>query len=201
MEFNQKLQELRKSRGMTQEELAQALFVSRTAISKWESGRGYPNIESLKAIARFFRVTVDQLLSGDEVLILAEEDARQKQTRNRDLVFGLLDCCFALLIFLPFFGQETAGDIREVSLLALTAPGTWLKILYFAAVFGTVAAGIAMLALQNFGHSFWLRHKHRISALCNVVCVFLFILSRQPYAAAFAFAFLLIKAMMLLRQP
>lgn len=44
MEFHEKLQELRKSRGMTQEELAAALFVSRTAISKWESGVCLPDV-------------------------------------------------------------------------------------------------------------------------------------------------------------
>ena len=60
MELNEKLQELRKKKGLTQEELAQALYVSRTAISKWESGRGYPNLDSLRGISKFFGVTVDE---------------------------------------------------------------------------------------------------------------------------------------------
>ena len=68
MEFNEKLRELRGRAGLTQEELAERLYVSRTAISKWESGRGYPNIESLKAIAKFFSVTLDELLSADEAI-------------------------------------------------------------------------------------------------------------------------------------
>jgi len=68
MEFNEKLQELRKQGGLTQEELASKLYVSRAAISKWESGRGYPNIDSLKAIAALFSVTLDELLSSDEAL-------------------------------------------------------------------------------------------------------------------------------------
>lgn len=54
MEFNERLQKLRTGKNLTQEELAQKLYVSRSAISKWESGRGYPSIDSLKAIARFF---------------------------------------------------------------------------------------------------------------------------------------------------
>ena len=62
MEFHEKLQELRKNKGITQEELAENLYVSRTAISKWESGRGYPSIDSLKAISRYFSVTIDELV-------------------------------------------------------------------------------------------------------------------------------------------
>ena len=77
MEFNEKLQELRKSRSMTQEELAEALFVSRTAISKWESGRGYPSIDSLKEISRFFSVTIDDLICSDEMISVAENEKRE----------------------------------------------------------------------------------------------------------------------------
>lgn len=66
MEFGEKLQELRKNKDMTQEELAEALYVSRTAISKWESGRGYPSIDSLKEISRFFSVSIDELLSAEK---------------------------------------------------------------------------------------------------------------------------------------
>jgi transcriptional regulator with XRE-family HTH domain len=79
MEFNEKLQELRKKKGLTQDELASSLYVSRTAISKWESGRGYPSIESLKIMAKFFSVTVDELLSSDEILTIAEEDGKQRE--------------------------------------------------------------------------------------------------------------------------
>ena len=70
MEFHEKLQELRKIRGLTQEELAEALFVSRTAISKWESGRGYPSIDSLKEIIYVFLTIFLYLLKCPQSLIL-----------------------------------------------------------------------------------------------------------------------------------
>ena len=76
MEFNEKLQQLRKEKELTQEQLAEELFVSRTAISKWESGRGYPSIDSLKAISKLFSVSVDDLLSGEELISLAEIEQR-----------------------------------------------------------------------------------------------------------------------------
>ena len=76
MEFHEKLAELRKNKGLTQEELAEALFVSRTAVSKWESGRGYPGIDSLKEISRFFSVTVDELICPEEIISAAENEKK-----------------------------------------------------------------------------------------------------------------------------
>ena len=200
MEFNEKLQELRKQKGLTQEELAEYLYVSRTAISKWESGRGYPNIDSLKVIARFFEVTIDELLSGDELLTIAEEDTKQKERTVRDLVFGLLDCGLALLLFLPFFGQKADDVIQEVSLLVLNSIQSYLKIAYFVFIGTMILMGIALLVLQNYRQRLWTRYKSILSLALSAVGVCLFIVGQQPYPAIFVFAFLLIKALMLIKR-
>ena len=201
MEFNEKLQELRKQKGLTQEELADQLYVSRTAISKWESGRGYPNIESLKAIAKFFSVTVDELLSSDEMLTIAEENQKQTEKHLRDLAFGLLDLCTSLLLFLPLFATNTDGVIREASLLSLGGISLYLKIAYFAVVIASCITGILTLALQNCSAALWTKAKGKTSLALGVIAVLLFIVSKQPYAAAFAFSLLVIKGMMLIKRP
>jgi len=199
MEFNEKLHELRKQNCLTQEELAEVLFVSRTAISKWESGRGYPNIDSLKAISKFFGVTIDELLSGDELLTIAEEDTRQKEKHFRDLVFGLLDCSIAMFFFLPFFGHKINAIIQEVSLLSLTEISPYLRIAYFVIVTGIIVSGITTLALQNCHKAFWMKNKSKISLAINAIGALLFIISSQPYAATFLFVFLAIKVLMLIK--
>ena len=200
MEFNQKLQELRKQKGLTQEELAEAIFVSRTAVSKWESGRGYPSIDSLKAIAGFFSVTVDELLSGEQVLTIAEADTKQKEKRYRDLVFGLLDISAALFFFLPLFGQRENGTVYEVSLLALSAPQLYLRIAHIAVVACIVVMGVLALALQSCHSALWVRSKWISSLSLNALGVLLFVISIQPYAAVLLFVFFVIKAIMLIKR-
>ena len=64
MMFNEKLKELRKKKGLTQEDLASELNVSRQAITKWESGDGAPDIDNLRNIALFFHVSVDYLIDN-----------------------------------------------------------------------------------------------------------------------------------------
>lgn len=200
MEFNEKLQDLRKQKGLTQEELAEQLYVSRTAISKWESGRGYPNIESLKTIALFFSVTVDELLSSDELLTVAENNRKQKEKSFRDLVFGLVDIGMALLLFLPLFADRGANYVKGTSLLTLGEIELYLKIAYFAVVIVAVFLGILTLALQNCTADFWVRTKTKASLVIGVISSLVFIISQQPYAAVFAFSLLVVKSIILIKR-
>lgn len=200
MDFSKKLQELRKQKGLTQEQLAQSLYVSRTAVSKWESGRGYPSIDSLKEIAKFFSVTVDQLLSGEEVLTIAQEDQKQKQSHFRDLVFGLLDISVSMFLFLPIFGQTVGNSVQEVSLLALAGIAPYIKTAYLVCVTCIILMGILTLALQSCQGPFWLRCKNGLSIGLTGAGILLFILSRQPYGAAVLFIFLAIKGLLLTKK-
>lgn len=200
MEFSEKLQQLRKQRNLTQEELARRLYVSRTAISKWESGRGYPGIESLKAIAKAFSVSVDELLSGEELLILAESEGRDRAAHLRDLVFGILDCLMGMLFFLPVFGLTSGDRILSVPLSALAdASVAFVWISYVVLLSLTVALGLCELALQNVRRPLWLTGKRAASLALGILLTLLFIASGQPYAAAFAFFTLLVKGALLLK--
>ena len=200
MELNEKLQQLRKQKNLTQEELAQALYVSRTAISKWESGRGYPSIDSLKAIAKFFDISVDELLSGEQLLTLAEADHKQKRSNLCDLLFGLLDISVLLLLFLPLFGQKMDGGVVSVSLIAFRSASPLLQFVYYDFVSSCVIMGVLLLALQNSSHSFWLRSKNKLSLILNIFGVFVFIVSTQVYVAVLLFVLLIIKVSMLLKN-
>ena len=192
MEFHEKLQELRKQKGLTQDQLAQQLYVSRAAVSKWESGRGYPNIDSLKALAKFYSVTIDELLSSGQMLTIAEEEQKHRTQNFRNQVFGLLDVSAFSYLFLPLFGQLQRESIQAVSLLALSEVPSYLRIAYTVAVIGMILWGIVTLALP--------KRCIPVSLMLSVMGTLLFIISSQPYAAAFGFLLLGIKAFLLIKR-
>ena len=201
MEFQEKLQALRKGRGITQEELAAALYVSRTAISKWESGRGFPNIDSLKALAAYYGVTVDTLLSGEELLIAAEEEKTRATRTLRERILGLLDVCMLLLLLLPLFGQETEGGVMAVSLLSMTEGAPYLRILSVILVGCAALWGILILTLQGVDDPLWVRSKVPVSLLLGLTATLLFTVTRHPYAAVFVLTLTAVKAVFFLKRP
>ena len=200
MEFNEKLQELRKRKGLTQEELAEKLYVSRTAVSKWESGRGYPSIDSLKAIAKFFSVTVDELLSSNEMLTMVEENHKQTKKQFCDLIFGLIDVCTLLLLFLPLFAVNIGNTVYESSLLMLDGVEQYIKVMCLIVVIVRGIMGVLILALQNCTLKLWSKLKYKLSLVLDIFGVILFIAIRQPYVTVFVFALLIIKTIVLFKR-
>ena len=198
MEFNEKLQELRKSRGLTQEDLAQALFVSRTAISKWESGRGYPSIDSLKSISRFFSVSIDELICQEEIISAAEEDKQSFACRTVSFVAAALDILTAILLFLPAFGNGDDSP-ATVSLFALTGVQAWAKFVFLIIIGITVLNGLCGMILIHFDRPVWNRHRLYTGMALSILGVAIFIAVRQPYAGILYFALLVIKTLGILK--
>lgn len=196
MEFSEKLQELRKSRSMTQEELAEALFVSRTAISKWESGRGYPSIDSLKEISRFFSVTIDDLICSDEMITVAENDKKEFVSKYISLICNALDILPAILLFIPAFGNGSASS-ETVSLLGLSEIAPWLKTVFVLILGITILNGICGVIIANLNKPAWNRHRLVTGVVLSILSVTVFIVTRQPYAGIVCFAFLVIKGFLI----
>ena len=90
--------------------------------------------------------------------------------------------------------------IREASLLSLGGVSLYLKIAYFAVVIAMCITGVLTLALQNCSATLWTKAKGKASLALGVIAVLLFIVSKQPYAAAFAFSLLVIKGILLIKR-
>lgn len=199
MEFHEKLQELRKNRGMTQEELAAVLYVSRTAVSKWESGRGYPSIDSLKEISKFFSVSIDDLLSGEKLLSIAEKENKSNIRNICDLLFGVVDLCSFMLILLPLYPNTVDEFVYSVNLLAYTETTPFNRAIYWFLFSPLIIIGGVKILLTKLG----IEEKHKmmtgISMLLSIVMVLFLAMAREAYAIMLAFMLLVIKGVLLLK--
>ena len=198
MEFNEKLQELRKSKGMTQEELADALYVSRTAISKWESGRGYPNIDSLKDISKFFSVSIDELLSSEKLLSIAEKENKSNIRKMCRLIYGIVDLSSFILIVLPIYPNTIDGFVYSVNLLNYTQISQFNKTAYWALFVLLFVVGIVQLIMIKIRAEKENENIMCASIVINIVIVLFLALTREAYAVVVAFLLLIIKGVVFL---
>ena len=160
--LSEKLYALRRKAGLSQEELAEKLDVSRQAVSKWESGTARPDVDRLQALARFYGVTMDSLLSDDPLPAPGEDPGSSaektaessgqgsgKRPRQGLLSLGvILAFAGALLLLLrgllSLLAPPAAEKIAESSTVYLDGGG----ILAIAAVL-LLAAGVLLLILPK----------------------------------------------------
>lgn len=200
MEFNEKLQSLRKSKGLTQEELADILYVSRTAISKWESGRGYPSIDSLKDISKFFSVSIDDLLSGEKLLSIAEKENKSNIRNMCDLLFGIVDLLSFVLVVLPLYPNTIDGFVYSVNLFnytqttGLNKTVCWIMFALLV-VTGVVKIILTKIKAEKYGKSFM-----KISIVISILTVLFLTITREVYAVVVVFMLLIIKGIIFLKN-
>lgn len=199
MEFGEKLQQLRKQRGMTQEELAEALFVSRTAVSKWESGRGYPNIDSLKAIAKFFSVSIDGLLSGEEIVSLAEDESKSSTRRFCNMLFGTVDLFTIMLVVLPLYPNPIDGYTYSVCLVNYTGTTSFNRNVYWVIFLALVVLGVIKLLLTHFEKKRGNEMVTYVSLALGIIAVLFLGMTREAYAVTVAFALMVLKGAIVIK--
>ena len=200
MEFHEKLQQLRKQNHLTQEQLAEQLFVSRTAISKWESGRGYPNLDSLKCISKLFSISIDELLSNDELIELAETENHANIKKMSGLIFGVLDVLAIALLFLPMFGHREGAQVYAVTLWGYHGVSSALRVVYVVLLTLLPLLGAAELILRKQEHERGVRLCKPCSIALHACAILLFALSRQPYMTAFLFLLFVVKVVLLMQE-
>lgn len=201
MEFHEKLQELRKTKGLTQEELAKELYVSRTAVSKWESGKGYPNIDSLKEISRFFSVTIDELLSSEELITAAKDENRSNIGKMLDLLIGIADIMSIMLILLPLYPEKAGEHITSVPLFDLTHTSFAVNCVCWGLYAALVGIGTAKVIMNYKNIEKGRNTVTAVSFILSIVTVLFLTMARMPYAVAVAFLLLIIKGIMVFKAP
>jgi len=200
MEFHEKLQELRKSRGLTQDELAEALYVSRTAVSKWETARGYPSIDSLKAIAGYFSISIDELLTGEKLISIAEKENQNRFCSLCNLLSGITDFCTFLLIVLPIYPKVGEEYIYTVNFIDYTGVRAWIRMLYLAMFLMLILLGVGQVILTKGEHQKGCQLMTELSMGISVLLVLFLALTGQRYALTMAFLLLIIKIMLLIKS-
>lgn len=146
MALSEKLYSLRKKSGLSQEQLAEQLSVSRQAISKWEAGQSVPESEKLIAISNYFNVSLDYLMKETEEDHSVTKEPAEKTMQARDRtkwLLGIIVCiggivCLIMWGLLSIFNPTASNQISESSMISIDGNGIFLILCVAAIVVGAV---------------------------------------------------------------
>lgn len=143
MELSEKLYNLRKKQGLSQEQLAEQLNVSRQAVSKWESGTSTPETDKLLAISTYFHVSLDYLMKNEEV---EENKSCRSETEitapdTKTVLPGILLCAGGILALclwglFSILRPESSEQLSTSSMITIDGNGIFLLLCIATIVFG-----------------------------------------------------------------
>ena len=196
MELCKKIKKIRNDNKLTQEQFAEKMLVSRTAVSKWENGTCYPSIDSLKYMSKTFNISLDKLLSNEEILEIIKTENQSNISKYNGLLFCLLDIVRIIFIFLPLYSYKTNDFIYSVSLFNSNDLGITLKIIFMLLYIMFLVLGIIELILNYKGNKIFI---NKISLFLDVISIFILLFTKQPYVIALMFIVFIIKIILLIK--
>lgn len=184
--FCDKLKAYRKQKGITQEELAKAIFVSRSLIAKYETGVTYPNKENLEKLALFFEVKISDLIENSEITL---EVANSKNIASKLNYICLMACsiCSALIsicVFIPFFqgsrysypvevGEIPKLEDFQASIFSGTYNyGNYIGLILFFVSFASCLISVVSLILKGKRYSPFLNLASYLAFFVDIILFF-----------------------------
>ena len=99
MNISEKIKKIRNSENLTQEQFAEKISVSRNAVAKWETNRGYPDIQNLITISEIFNISLDELVKGD----IKVKDKIISESSSKKWHFLVVLYLIAIIIYIFYF--------------------------------------------------------------------------------------------------
>lgn len=141
LEFGEKVKQVREERGMTQQSLAEKLYVTRQAVSRWECGARYPDLLTAKKISAILEVSLDELLSGEELIYKMEKEpvlAQPIENIVQTALYAIASIVYFLLCTFSFYSYLRPNEALsgtpagEISFIVISSDV--IRIVSFAAV-------------------------------------------------------------------
>lgn len=155
VEFGEQLRRAREEKGMTQQSLAEQLYVTRQAVSRWECGDRYPDLLTTKKISQILEVSLDDLLSGKEMEKVVERNpVIEKKSVNNIMIalyaFVVISFFITIVdIIIRFPLQSEMIDYNDIQAIVINVLALLIQIVFFA--YGFVNAIQGMLSPKRMG--------------------------------------------------
>lgn len=160
LEFGEKVKQIREERGMTQQSLAEKLYVTRQAVSRWECGARYPDLLTAKKISAILEVSLDELLSGEELKENVEKEpvlAQPIEAIVQTTLYAIAAIVYFLLCIFSFYSylrpNEALSGTPAGEITLLTISSDVIRIVSFAAVaLGLILSAKSKLTAKLTGY-------------------------------------------------
>ena len=157
-----------------------------------QEGRGYPSIDSLKEISNYFSVSIDDLLSGEKLISIAENENKNNIHGICDSMIGIVDVCALLLIILPLYPNIVDGYVYSVNLFVYDATD-FSYIIHWIMFITMILTGMLKIVLTKLQLQKFNKIMTCISIVLGILTVLFLAMTGEAYAITVAFLLLVIK--------